>query len=307
MGDPRVSILLPTLNGEKDLERLLPALAAQQLDGGFEILAIDSDSDDGTRAALERAGARVTRIARADFGHGRTRNQCAAPARGEFLVFLSQDVVPCDANFLTHLVAAFDAPSVAGAYARILPHASDDPLTARTVLAAPEASDVPRESALAEGSTLADLDPRARAELVRFNDVASAIRRRVFEVLPFPDVHFGEDAAWAARALAAGHTIRFVPAACVHHAHRYGPRAAFARYRVDAAFQREQNGLVVRPSLMSLARGIAHEVWSDVRHVARTRASPLHLLRSPGLRGAQIWGQYCGSRAGVSSVGTRSD
>ena len=48
MNPPRVSILIPTLDGASDLDRLLPALARQRVEGGVELRAIDSSSTDGT-------------------------------------------------------------------------------------------------------------------------------------------------------------------------------------------------------------------------------------------------------------------
>jgi rhamnosyltransferase len=282
---PRVSICLPTWNGERDLERLLPALAEQKVDGGFEIVAIDSSSTDKSFELLENAGARAQRIDKRDFGHGATRNRLAGMAQGEILVFLSQDAVPQGERFLATLVAAFDDPRTAGACARILPHDDDDPLTARTVLDAPEARTVPR---VFEGKG-GDVD-------ACFNDVAAAIRASVFATLPFPEVEFGEDRAWAVRALAAGHRIRFVPESVVRHAHRYTPRTAFERYRIDAAYQRRVHGRCVRPSLWSVARGIGHELVRDWGHVRSTRGPWTALLRAPALRGAQVWGQWCGSR-----------
>lgn len=283
MRPPKVSVLIPTWNGEADLERLLPALRAQELAEGFEIRAIDSDSSDRTRELLAAASVPCVRIDRREFGHGRTRNALARAAQGEILVFLSQDALPRDASFLANLTRPFADPGLAGASARILPHAHDDPLTARTVLAAPDASAQPEEISGA-------------SERVRFNDVASAVRRAVLEALPFPDLQFGEDSAWAELALAAGWKLQFVPSAVVFHAHRYGPRAAFARYKIDARFQREVHGRRVRPTLLSLARGVAYEVWSDARFVLRQRASLVHLARSPLLRTAQVLGQYVGSR-----------
>ncbi len=287
MRPPKVSVLIPTWNGEADLARLLPVLAAQDLDGDFEIRAIDSDSSDRTREMLAAANVPCERIAQSEFGHGKTRNALARASRGEILVFLSQDALPQGANFLEQLTAPFADPKVAGVTARILPHAEDDPLTARTVLAAPEASAVPDER-------------------VQFNDVASAVRRSVHEAIPFPDVEFGEDSAWAERALAAGWKIAFEPSAVVFHAHRYGPRTAFARYKIDARFQREVHGRRVRPTLVSLIRGIAYEVWSDVRFIVRERASPVHLLRSPFLRSAQMLGQYLGSRGPMGEARGRA-
>lgn len=295
MSTPRVSVCLPTWNGAQHLARLLPALARQVLEGGFEISAIDSGSSDGTRELLEAAGARVEVIPQASFRHGPARNRCAAAARGEFLVFLSQDALPADEHFLARLVAAFEDPSVAGAQARILPSPGDDPLTARTALDLPEASD--RPLTLGADSPGAGRPP--------FNDVASALRASVWRELPFPDVAFGEDLAWAEAALAAGHRLAFVPGAVCHHAHAYGPREAFRRNRVDAAFHREQRGERLRPGLVSVLRGIAHELRADWRHLAR-HPSPgrlRHLARSPILRTAQILGQYWGSRGGVTGPG----
>ncbi|MFN0242886.1 MAG: glycosyltransferase [Planctomycetota bacterium] len=279
MASPKVSVLLPTWNGARDLRRLLPALAAQQVQGGFEIRAIDSSSDDDTRDLLARAGAHVERIDRARFQHGATRNALARGAQGEVLVFLSQDALPRGDDFLATLASAFDAAEVGGAFARILPHDDDDPLTARTVLAAPEASE--------------------HAAPTCFNDVASAMRRDVHARIPFPEVAFGEDSAWAALALAAGLEIRFVPNAVVHHAHRYGPGQAYARYRVDAVFQREVHGRRVRPTLASVLRGVAYEIRADLRFVRATNAPLTSLVRSPMLRGAQVLGQWAGSRGAL--------
>jgi rhamnosyltransferase len=298
---PRISIVLPTIDGEACLARLLPMLAAQELPrawNGFEICAVDSSSTDGTRGLLERAGARVRTIARADFGHGRTRNLAAADARGEFLVFLSQDAVPADRDFLRPLIEAFDDERVAGAYSRVLPNPDDDPLTRRTVLDLPEASARGAVRDLDGVSALAALAPVERAERLRFNNVASAVRASVFRVHPFPDVPFGEDFAWAAAVLRAGHRIRFVPESAVHHAHRYGPREAFGRYRIDAAFHREVHGYRMRPTLYSACKGWLYELgrdWSFLRgHSGRGRLRAA--LAAPLLRAAQVAGQYAGSR-----------
>jgi rhamnosyltransferase len=221
---------------------------------------LDQLADDHARGG-------AVRIPHSEFRHGATRNLAARDARGEFLVFLSQDATPRDETFLSALVSAFDDPAVAGAWAQVLPHADDDPLTARTVLSAP----------------------------ATFNDVASAIRTSVFRGMPFPDVSFGEDLAWAEQASKAGLQLRIEPRAVVLHSHRYPPSRAYQRYKVDATFQREQFGVRVRPSLWSVARGIAYEVKEDWRYIAR-HGGAAHLLRSPFLRAAQVFGQYAGSR-----------
>jgi rhamnosyltransferase len=287
--NPRVSICLPVWNGERELGRLLPRLGEQRLAGGLEIVAVDSSSTDGSRALLERHGARVETIEKPSFRHGATRNRIAGLARGEILVFMTQDALPRDPETIALLARAFDDPRTNGAYARVLPSDEDDVLTARTALSAPESGVLP----LVFERT--DAAPHAGGGAMRFNNVTSALRASAWRELPFPDVEFGEDSAWAERALARGWRIRFVPEAVVHHAHRYTARTAFARYRIDAAFRARELGERVRPSLWSVAKGIAHEVRADWRFV-RERGQPFTaLLRSPFLRGAQVLGQYVGS------------
>jgi len=292
MHPPRVSILIPTLDGASDLDRLLPALARQRVEGGVELRAIDSSSSDDTVERLRRAGATVEVIPRAEFRHGATRNALARGARGEFLLFLSQDAVPDGDTFIATLLAAFERdPRLAGATARVLPHVDDDPLTARTVLDAPEAR--ARTQVLAGAS---DDEPR-------FNNVAGMVRASVFRDVPFPDVRFGEDFVWATQLIARGWRVAFVAEAVVRHAHRYGPAAAFERYRTDARFHREELGHVVRPSVRSVARGLLFELRQDIRFVRANRAPLRHLLRAPGLRAAQVLGQYFGSQGPLSGHG----
>lgn len=297
---PTVSIILPTLNGEQDLRRQLPALRDQAVDFEVEICAIDSESTDDTLAVLAEHGARVSHVRRSEFRHGATRNRCVRDARGEFLVFLSQDVVPADEHFLANLIAAFDDPRTAGAYSRVLPHPDDDPLTRRTVLDLPEASEKAWVRDLDEIGPVWDLEPWERGLYLRFNNVASAIRASVFREIPFPDMEFAEDFAWAARALTAGWRIAFVPGSRAIHAHTYDLSKAFERYRVDAAFHRDVHGWRMRPTVVSALRGIAYEVWQDARFILGGRASGKGrwraLLESPALRTAQVMGQYVGSR-----------
>ncbi len=296
MPAPRVSVLIPTLDAERYLDRLLPALERQVVEGGHEVRVVDSDSRDCTRQLLRAAGIPVARIERAQFQHGATRNLLARQARGEFLVFLSQDALPADEHFLAELVAQFADERVAGCTSRILPHPDDDPLTARTVLDGADAQAEPEVRELPEADALASMPARERAALLRFNNIASCIRKSVLEALPLPELPFGEDSAWAELALAAGHRIAFAPRSVVHHAHTYTPSQAFERYRVDAAFQRRVHGHRVRPSLASVLRGVASELRRDLAFIQRERAGLHHLLRAPGLRTAQVLGQYFGSR-----------
>ncbi|MDE0896873.1 MAG: glycosyltransferase [Planctomycetota bacterium] len=297
MSRPLVSILLPTWNGADSLPKLLAAIASQELDGEVEIIAFDSGSSDGTVQLLEQAGALVTKIDKAEFSHGGTRNRIAAAASGEFLVFFSQDVLPEGTDYLAKLLEPFVDVRVAGVCARVLPFAGCDPLTARTVLDLPEASTESSVRDLDKIGPVWAVGPIERINYLRFNNVASAARADVFRVFPFPEVSFGEDFAWAARVLTAGYKISFCAECVVYHGHRYSPRQAYRRYRTDAAFHLAAHGWNMRPSLLSVVRGVFFELLADVGYLRDSNwKGATSLLRAPALRLAQVWGQYKGSR-----------
>ncbi|MEZ6004572.1 MAG: glycosyltransferase [Planctomycetota bacterium] len=296
MDAPQVSVLIPTWNGMEWLPRLIPSLRAQVVPRGLEIVALDSESRDGTAAYLREQGVRVQGLPQAEFGHGSARNRLAGMAQGERLVFLSQDALPVGTDFVRTLIAPLEDRRVAGTWARNLPNPGDDALSRRSLLESQESSAEGRRICLPAGRTLADFAPAERARLARFNNVASAMSAETARAHPFPEVAFGEDSAWAARVLNAGYCVEYVAQAAVHHNHRYGPASALARYRQDARFLREVHGVVVRPGLWSVLRGVAFELRQDARFLLRERGRFGDWLRAPALRAAQVWGQYQGSR-----------
>ena len=66
-----VSVVILVKDGERYLEELLEALAAEGVD---ETLVIDSGSSDRSLEIARSAGAELLEIEPGDFGHGRTRN-----------------------------------------------------------------------------------------------------------------------------------------------------------------------------------------------------------------------------------------
>lgn len=84
---PAISIIIPTLNEEKNLPVLLESLKKQTF-RDFEIIVADAGSSDGTRQIAETAGATV--VAGGMPGPGRNRG--AEVARGDLLFFFDADV-----------------------------------------------------------------------------------------------------------------------------------------------------------------------------------------------------------------------
>lgn len=95
MGTPFFSVVMPVYNGAKFLPDALAALKQQEpFDGGWEVVAADDGSIDGSRELLETAAKelplRVVNGARCGNWVAST-NKAMDLCRGEWLVFLHQD------------------------------------------------------------------------------------------------------------------------------------------------------------------------------------------------------------------------
>jgi rhamnosyltransferase len=218
-----ISIVVPVKNGGADLIRCLEAISQQRIDEDLEIIVVDSGSRDGSAERAERLGARVHSIPPSEFHHGRTRNLGARLARGDMLVFTSQDAYAASSSWLAKLTApVHDDESIAGVYGRQLPHADAHPPERYFLdfLYGPE----PRLQRL-------ERDRELSFEVTLFSNVNSAMPRDVWEAYPFAeDIIMSEDQEWSRRVLLAGMSIVYEPEAAVHHSHAYSVVGALRRF-----------------------------------------------------------------------------
>jgi len=234
---PRVSVLIPTRNAGVGFVETLKAVTTQELDEPYEVIAIDSGSRDGTPERCAVYGVRVLHIPPASFGHGRTRNQGIAAARGELVALLVQDAVPADPHWLAGLVNALDsAPEAAGAYSRHLPRPGAGPIAryAAEYWYRHQGGRVVQR--IPDPTAFEALPLEAKKLTCTFNDVSSIVRRAVWECIPFRDLSFAEDLGWGYDVLHAGHSVIYEPASQVYHSHErplgYEFRRAYVEGRV---------------------------------------------------------------------------
>ncbi len=103
----RVSVVIPALNDAPAIEACLATLPRE---GDPEIIVADGGSEDGTREAAERGGAKVVVAPR---GRGPQMNAGAAAATGDVLLFLHADT-RLPAGAFSHVADALANASVAG-------------------------------------------------------------------------------------------------------------------------------------------------------------------------------------------------
>lgn len=217
-----ISVIIPTLNGARWLERIFARLREQSRKPA-EILVIDSGSGDETLTIARASGAKILTIMAADFDHGGTRSLAAREAQGQVLVFLTQDAVPADSRSLEKLVAPLVDDRVVASYGRQLPHA-DATATARHL----------RLFNYPEESSLRCWEDRGRYGFKTAfisNSFAAYRKDKLAEVGFFPEgLLFGEDTFTLAKLLRRGYCVAYAADARVHHSHNYSLRQEFQRY-----------------------------------------------------------------------------
>jgi rhamnosyltransferase len=218
-----ISVVIPVKDGGSDLVRCLQAIGRQRVDDEVEIVVVDSGSRDGSPERAASLGARVHEIPATEFHHGRTRNLGADLARGETLVFTSQDAYAADDAWLARLTAPLGLDdTVAGVYGRQLPHEDASPPERYFLdfLYGPNA----RVQQLEDGTTLT-------FEATLFSNANSAMPRARWAAFPFADdVVMSEDQEWSRRVLRAGLSVVYEPRAAVHHSHAYSIVGAMRRF-----------------------------------------------------------------------------
>jgi rhamnosyltransferase len=267
----QAAIILLTKNGATFLRESLPAIFAQESRFAFEVLALDSGSTDGTLGVLSRHPVRVVEIEPHTFQHGRTRNIGAGLAMPsvEYLVYLTQDAMPL-AGWLEALLSAVAADQrVAGAFSRHVPRPDCNPLLARRIV-----EEWPQVGGTARIVKQLDVSldaTRQWHDLAHFSNTSSCLRKEVWERIPFPEVDFAEDVAWACQALKAGYHLVYEPASAVLHSHS-GSLSRQFRENVDhgrgvrLALGEGRHTLMAphHPALKRIRRDLS-SIWQDKR------------------------------------------
>lgn len=215
---PAVSIVVPTCNGGDRLRRCLSGIQVQCGAPLHEVICVDSSTDEGEVAKLAgEYGLRVISIDPSTFDHGLARDLGAEQARGEILVFVNQDVVPCDSSWLAKLIAPLARPEVAAVQGGIreFPERSRrfywDSCGERFYFTRES-----REWLAAHGG-------------VGLSTVNLALRRQAWIEVPFGPAPIMEDKKWQAAAAQRGFGVACRPDAAVFHSHAYDLRSVARR------------------------------------------------------------------------------
>jgi rhamnosyltransferase len=178
-------------------------------------------------------------------------NRAMGEARGDIVVFLAQDAVPATGDWLSHLTAPFEDPSVGGVYGRQQAPLESDPLAAFRL-----GQRFCREPHWRRNR----VGDNVRYKSLPFFIDNAAVRRTVWRGIHFNEhLPVGADRVWAREVVLASCTIGYAPDALVvkevHPSLKAAYRMAVLTGYTDAHFKSDGGTL-----------------WPDSRHFMKRAA-----------------------------------
>ncbi len=305
MMEPKVSIIIPTLNEEKNIKTCLERVLNQKTDFAYEVLVVDSGSSDQTveivRWFAKNHSVRLIEVSRESFSHGATRAYASKLAQGEFLVYLVADAFPANEYWLINLVKpALKDEKIAGTYSRQLPR-ENATISEKVRLKKRKAySNQPAISELKDLMQYHKLEPIERILFCDFDDVSSLRRKDVLDKIPIPSVEWAEDLLWSKACLFAGYKIAFCPDSVVYHSHQPNVLYLFKRGWIDQKIAGKYFGAIYYPDLKEVCRAFFKDSYSFVKELENFEEPFQKKLWAgicePFYKGAEMLGRYLASK-----------
>lgn len=267
-----ISVFIPTFNGEKYLSECIEAILNQQLPEGYsmELLVTDSGSSDNTITILEeyKDKIKLRKIPNKEFSHGRVRQQAAEDAKGEFILFLTQDATPAHYRWLLNMVEPFFISDKVGCvFGRQTPRPNVAPTIKREVssvfgaLGASDSLVVHRHISLVDGEENNPIN-------TFFSDANSAVRRSLLiGDIPFRDIHYAEDQKLAEDMQKNGYLKVYAPCGEVWHSNEYTASEYFRRKFDEYIGLHESTGYNLTASIKSLCLGWIRPTINDYKFI----------------------------------------
>ncbi|MCJ2027831.1 glycosyltransferase [Methylobacterium sp. J-043] len=244
------TVFIPTFNAGPEFENVLSVLSSQVCDFEYEILIVDSGSMDGTADLVRKFASskiRCESIDQSQFQHGKTRNLGFELSDSQYVAYITQDALPKDNYWLSNLIRGFGyGPRIAGVIGRHEAYPHHDQFVHRDIdqmfnllSLLPNVIDhqVGLPSFMYPGS-------RDWGMLMRFySDNNSAMSRSVWNILPYPEVDWGEDQIWAEEVLRLGYQKAYTNDAIVYHSHAFDLRQQYSVSATEGRFWAEHFGL----------------------------------------------------------------
>lgn len=277
----RVSIVIPIFNGGELLVKCIKSIIDQKFNETFEIVIIDSESNDGSTEIVsdllekQLLAFKVIPIRKTDFKHGKSRNLAIQHCSGDIIILLTQDAIPSNNSWLSSLVDCFESDSqIVGVFGRHKAHVNHSKIIRRNI---DNHFFVMSQTPI---RMIEDFDEYHRNEEIRqklhfFSNNNSAILKAIWTETPFPDVDYGEDQTWAKIVIEKGYKIQYCPDSTVYHSHDYGFKETFQRTLTEVVYFKNHFNYDLTKSLTCSMLGFLRAVSNDFQWLIQNRCFSL--------------------------------
>ncbi len=299
---PLCSIVILTNDSLGFVDRLVETLAVQDFPFPLEFIFMDNASRDGTVDYLNSIPfpeKRILNVPKGEFSHSRTRMRAAEEARGELMVFFTDDILPVGTSFLKNLTAPVREGKAAAAYGvyQIDP-ARHDPIDAFLHNRWYETYDDAVEPL--SRFCWEHLAPDMRRRLSNFDNCASCIRRDILLRLRFSDVPYGEDMLFAKKLILNGQGVAMAKEARFIHWHKVSFSYMLKRMCIDSDIAVREFGAYYARSLAGVAKAVllrvVHRAHIGLFRVRMPLGKKIYwILYNAKILTADFFGKYLGT------------
>lgn len=265
-----VSIVIPTKNAGKLLDKVLDRVFKQETEYEYEVICVDSGSSDDTISIINKYPCKLYEISPQEFGHGKTRNYGASKGTGEYIVFITQDAMPASKKWLQNFIDAMKSDSeIVGGFGIHYTYPDCNIIDKRDLAQHFKnfGSDNTIFQLTDENRERYDKDEAYRHFLVFFSDNNSCVRRDIFEKYPYDDVDFAEDQIWARKMIEMGYKKLYCPFAPVYHSHNFKLSTYFQRYYDEYKGLYKLHHFLISSSWLKIPLQIAKHILDDTRYI----------------------------------------
>lgn len=255
----KISIICPLFKAEKYIDKLHESILMQEDIELIEVKYLLTDTGDGLEnkiKVLDYASCDVVKVE--EFSHSLTRENAAMNAKGEIIVFISQDIIIQDRKWLYKFVKPIVEGKCEAAYSR---QVCDNESIEKYI----------RMKNYGEKSIIVSKKDISELGIMTFffSDAASAIRSDIYKELngyDKKDLLTNEDMYLAYKLINAGYRKIYNADAVVIHSHDYKYRELFKRYFDQGVFLKDNNYLLefkVNDSAFNLVMFVAVQAIKD--------------------------------------------
>lgn len=219
------SVVILTKNSMTVIKDLIDVLLSQDFSFPYEIIFMDNNSKDGTVDYLKnlqkkKKEIRIIHVPENEFSHSGTRMKAARQAKGKYVVFFTDDIIPIGPKFLDNLTKPVRENKAAASYGvfQIGGKRLHDPIDA--YLHNRHYKKYGDISEPLSNYCWNLISPMQRRMLSNFDNCASCINREVLLKLEFPPIPYGEDMVFAKRLILNNYSVAQVKNAQFYHWHK---------------------------------------------------------------------------------------